>query len=317
MMYMKTRPLAFLICAALIAPTAHAIDDFNIQMSKILHEDTSLDHDIYTKGESAGLWDSQCPWLQNPSVGLHFKTTHYERTIGQITAFRGRAEIELYRPIVDLHFQTIGGVNVGLAYSHGFMSHDEFGPFFMREFEGDVDSGGAYLAKQWDCGFKIGATVSYSSGELRFKDFDEPFFEFNTLGASGAIGFARNFGDKTTWKNVFVDTSANFLHQTRENSWHLLWMTKVGHNCCERFSVYGLFNLFYEIDYRDPNSFVPDGFRGYHPYGDDTWGEAGGGFQARLCHGVSFTAEATTPIMDKGIRAKSAFQVRGGLNWSF
>jgi hypothetical protein len=314
---MRTHSIVFLMCTALIAPATHAIDDFNIQMSKILHEDTSLNHDIYTAGQSAGLWDSQCPLLQKPSVGLRFHATHQEREW-----FTGispqRSETELYRPVVDLHFQTIGGVNVGVAYSHGFLTETRFvAPFFEFETEGDSDSAGAYLAKQWDCGFKVGATVSYSTGELRDARSNNQFFDFNTIGASGAVGFARSFGDKTTWKNVFVDTSANFLHQTREDSWHFLWMAKVGHNCCERFSVYGVFNFFYEIDYRDFRFSLPDGFRGYHPYRDDQWGEAGGGFQAELCHGLTFTAEATTPILDKGITAENAFQVRGGLNWNF
>jgi hypothetical protein len=212
----------------------------------------------------------------------------------------------------------VGGVNIGLVYSHGFASEEDvfFGTVGKVLIEGDLDSGGGYVAKQFDCGFKLGATWAYSAGELRLKDAHRPFSEFDTFGASGALGFARSFGDKKNWRNAFVDTSANFLFQSEEDAWSFLWMAKVGHNCCERFAVYGLFNLYHKLDYRG-RFVVSPVFAGYRPYGDDTWGETGGGFQARLWRGLTFTAEATTPVLDEGLIASNAFQVRAAFHWRF
>ena len=93
-------------------------------------------------------------------------------------------------------------------------------------------------------------------------------------------------------------------------------MAKVGHNCCERFAFYGIFNLFHEME-QEGGSAIPLGYSGYHPMGDETWGETGAGFQAQLGRGFSLTAEATTPVLDEGNVACNAFQVRSGVNWSF
>jgi hypothetical protein len=223
--------------------------------------------------------------------------------------------------MVTVGFETFGGVNVGLAYSHAFLFEDRTffipsSPFPLQiaEIEGDRDSVGGYFSKQWNCGFKAGATWSYSTAELRHNDRE--FFELNAVGASGSLGFARSFGEKKFGRNAFVDTSANFLYQAEEDAWYFLWMAKLGHNICERFAVYGLFNLFYDMEYEGQFG-VPRGFAGYRPYADDTWGETGGGFQARLCHGLSFTAEATIPVLDENFIAENAFQVRSALNWTF
>lgn len=303
-------------------PTVNAIDDFGVQVNKAMHEDTSLRHDVYTVGESAGLWGSECPWFQKPSVSLRFNTIHQDRPT---RFFPGGSYIpgvdsELYSPLVAVGFETIGGVNAGLAYSHAFLveeeTHPSPRPFAPRRFEleGDRDSVGVYLSKQWNCGLKVGGTWSYSTAEQRFGDRE--ILDFNTMGASGSLGFARSFGEKKFGRNVFVDTSANFLYQTEEDAWYFVWMAKLGHNICERFAVYGLFNLFYDMEYEGQFG-VPQGFAGYRPYLDDTWGEAGGGVQVRLCHGLNFMGEATIPVLDEGFIAEDAFQLRGGLNWSF
>jgi hypothetical protein len=290
-------------------PKALAFDEFNLQMSRVLHEETSWSRDIYTSGTSADLWKSKCPWLQRPAVSVRFNATHQELAGTFVDA-------DLFAPMASVSFQTYGGLNVGLAYAHGFVSEEPvfLGFFGPSELKGDSDSIGGYVGKQWDCGFKAGATVAYTSAELRFQAFD-PFYEFDTVGASGALGFARSFGEKKFGKNIFVDTSANFLYQSEDESWHFIWMAKVGHNFCKEFAVYGIFNLFHELKQRDSFG-VTHQFSGYHPSRDETWGEAGGGFQARLGRGLSFTAEATAPVLDEYI-ARNAFQVRAALNWSF
>jgi hypothetical protein len=62
---------------------------------------------------------------------------------------------------------------------------------------------------------------------------------------------------------------------------------------------------------------VPLGPSGYHPIGDETWGETGGGLNAQLGRGVLLSAEATVPVLDEGIPADNAFQVRAALSWKF
>ena len=302
--------LVYLSAPIVIACTAHAIDDFNIQMSKNAQDDMSLRYDIYTTGERANLWQSQSDWFQTPKVGLQFHALHQERYMGVTSS-------DLYRPMVDVSFQTVAKINVGLAYGHGFMTDEAviFGGARTIKLEGDMDSVGGYVGRQFDCGFKLGATWAYSTADLGLKGFD-PSVDFNTVGASGSIGFARSFGEKKFGRNIFVDTSANFLYQSEEDAWYFLWMGKLGHNFCEAFSVYAIFNIYHEMDYKGRFG-VPLAYAGYRPYGDETWGEVGGGFQARLCHGLSFTTEGTTPVMDSSFEACNAFQIRAGLNWSF
>jgi len=239
-----------------------------------------------------------------------FNATHQER-------FGGLTETDLLAPMLDLSFQTYAGVNVGIVYSHGFLSDEQAfpGTFGGSKFEGDIDSVGGYLAKQWDCGFKVGATVAYSTADLRYEN-GRSFYDFDIVGTSVALGYARSFGEKKFGRNVFVDTSANFLYQSEEDAFYFLWMAKVGHSFSERFAAYGIFNLFHVIDFNG-NYVIPEGYVGYHPFGDETWGETGAGFQAQLCHGFTFTAEATTPVLDEQFVATDSFQVRAGLNWRF
>jgi hypothetical protein len=302
---MKRRTLLVLISFTTI-PMAQAIDDFQVQMTRYAHDDMSLRYDVFTVGEQrSSNFDSE--WFQLPKVALGFGATHHNR-------FRDRVHSELYRPMIDLSFQTIGKINFGIAYAHGFAS-DELPLGFRRfDFEGNFHSIGGYLGRQWDCGFKLSGAWSYSTGEYGVDDFRRKT-SLDWGGGSGAIGYARSFGEKKFGRNLSVDTSANILYQSEEDFWHFVWMAKLGHNICERFAIYGMFNLFHELDRRSGG--LPIAYGGYHPYGDETWGELGGGFQARLCRGLSFTAEATTPVLDEGTAAHNAFQVRAGLNWSF
>jgi hypothetical protein len=299
-----------LTASCAVVCTVHAIDDFNVQMSKNAQDDMSLRYDIYTTGERADLWESKSDWFQTPKVGVQFHATHQERYMGVTSS-------DLYRPVIDLSFQTAGKINVGLAYGHGFVTDEAviFGGRRTFKLEGDMDSVGGYVGRQFDCGFKLGATWSHSTADLAFKGRD-PFLDFETTGASGSIGYAHSFGEKRFGRNIFVDTSANFLYQSEEDAWYFLWMAKLGHSFCDAFSVYSIFNIYHEMDYKGRFG-VPLAYAGYRPYGDETWGEVGGGFQARLCHGLSFTTEGTTPVMDSSFEACNAFQIRSGLNWSF
>jgi hypothetical protein len=311
--FMKAHLARLSLGTLLCASTAFAIDDFNIQMSKLAHEETSWRHDVYTIATSAELWKSECPWLQKPAVTLRFNAMQQERG-------GGFYESELLAPMFDVSFQTFGGVNVGIAYQHGFLSEDFFstGVLSRRQVESDLDSIGGYLTKQWDCGFNVGATWAYSRADIvtGFGPFGEVLQEFDTVGASGTLGFARSFGEKKFGRNVFIDTSANFLYQSEEEAWYFLWMAKAGHNICPRVAVFGIFNLFHVLDYNGHFS-VPIGFAGYGPIGDETWGEAGGGIQAQLPWGISMSAEVTTPVLDEGFIAQNAYQVRAALNWRF
>ena len=303
------KQLSLISLCLIFGGTAFAFDDFNLQMGKVLHEETSWSHDIYTVGNSAGLLKSGSPWLQKPSVTLRFNATHQE-------PFETFSEIDLYQPMASLSFQTIGGISIGLSYAHGFLKEDLSNPIYTSSFklEGDSDSVGGYVSKQWDCGLKVGGTWAYTKADLRFEG-GRTFYDFDTVGTSGTLGFARSFGEKKFGKNVFVDTSANFLYESEDESWHFIWMAKVGHNLCKEFAIYGIFNLFEELEQRD-SFVVPYQYSGYHPSLDKTWGEAGGGFQAQLGWGFSFTAEATAPVMDEEYK-RNAFQVRSALNWSF
>ena len=295
-----------------LTPTLFAFDDFNLQMSKLQHEQTSWSHDIYTVSPDVRPEGTPWAWLQQPAIAARVNYTHQDR-------FDGFYKSDLVSPMVDFSFQTIGGVNVGVAYSHGFLSEEQiFIPGLPSpvKFEGDQDSVGAYVAKQWDCGLKVGGTWSYSSAKIAFKDYNFTRADYDTVGASGMIGFARSFGQKKFGKNVFVDTSANFLNQSEEQSWNFLWMAKVGHNLCREFAVYGIFNLFHELEHGE--SFrIPVGYAGYHPLGETTWGEAGGGVQAQLGHGFSLTAEATTPVICESPGDIAAVQLRAAVNWVF
>ena len=289
---------------------ARAFDDFALLTSEAMHEETSWQNNIYTLDASPKLWSTNCPWLQAPSVALRFNATHQER-------FAAFSETDLYQPMASLSFQTIGGINVGLSYAHGFLREEQFNPLSTGgpfKLEGDSDSVGGYVSKQWDCGLKIGGTWAYTTADLAPKGGNS-FYDFDTVGASGALGFARSFGEKKFGRNVFVDTSANFLYESEDESWHFVWLAKAGHNLCQEFAIYGIFNLFQELEQRQ-SSVVPYQYSGYHPSLDTTWGEAGGGFQAQLGRGFSLTAEATTPIMDAE-NTRNAFQVRSALNWSF
>jgi hypothetical protein len=297
---------AFLV----ISGTANAFDDFNIQMAKTAHEETSWRNDVYTTTDASNLWKSDCPWFQKPAATLRFNGTHQER-------FGGLEEIDLFAPMLDVSFQTRGGVNMGIGYQHGFLSEDQLvlGSFRTVPLEGESDSIGGYVTKQWDCGFKLVATWSYSQADIELEG-GPTVFEFNTFGASGALGFARTFGEKRIGRNIFIDTSATVLYQSEQESERFLWLAKVGHNICPRVAVYGIFNLFHELD-NDGRIGVPFEYAGYHPSGDETWGEAGGGLQAQVWRGLSLTAEATTPVLDEGFPAQNAFQVRAALNWRF
>jgi hypothetical protein len=313
--------LRLLLAVACLSPAAlRAFDEFSLQIIKTQHEESSWNHDIYTTRRSAELLPSSS-WLQKPAVTLRYNATHEEYDWVE-------GEIDHRSPMASLSFQTIGGVQVGVSYAYGCIEEDIpqfYGPF-QREHESR--SVGGYVAKQWDCGLKVGATWSHTRGDLGYKDFDSTYYKFDTLSASAMLGFARSFGEKKFGRNVFVDTSANFLHEFEDEPWHFIWMAKAGHNLCPEFAIYGIFNLVRELDERRSNV-VPSEYMGYHPIRnvslpivdspastDRTWGEAGGGFQVQLGRGFSLSAEATTPIMDDN-DTRNVFQVRSALNWSF
>src|ERR1051325_1748802 len=144
---MNTRTLAAVGAAFAVVSTTHAFDDFNLQMTKIQHENVSLAHDVYTVGASEALFDSTCPWFQKPGVGVRFEFFHQERSY----PYYFQQDIDLYRPMLDLHFQTYAGVDVGLTYGHALLNDEYKDYFFPRRFEGDMDSVGGYVAKQCDC----------------------------------------------------------------------------------------------------------------------------------------------------------------------
>jgi len=259
-----TRTIYGFFC--LTAATALGLDDFNVQMSKAAHEETSWRHDIYSTADSAALWKSESAWFQKPALALRLNVTHEERLFRQFTpsgAGLETSDSDLWSPMFSAGFQTWGGMDVGVAYAHTIHTlklrlPTPSGLTTSIEEDNELDSIGGYVAKQWDCGFKAAATWSYTwmDGETFL------FQEFDTVGASGALGFARSFGEKKFGRNTFVDTSANFLFQSEEETWHFLWLAKAGHNICPRVSVYGIFNLFHRLE--DPASFsVPLGPGGY------------------------------------------------------
>jgi hypothetical protein len=314
--------LRTLLVVAFLSPAAvRAFDEFSLQIIKTQHEESSWNHDIYTTRRSTELWTSTSPWLQKPALTVRFNATHQDYDWAD-------ADYDLLSPMASLSFQTIGGVQIGVSYAYGLISQEMPAFFGPVEFEHESRSVGGYVAKQWDCGLKVGATWSHTRGELSYKDADDPYYKFDTLSASAMLGFARSFGEKKFGRNVFVDTSANFLFEFEDEPWHFIGMAKVGHNLCPEFALYGIFNLFHELEERSSNV-VPSQYMGYHPVRDywpgvltdpsdpdRTWGEAGGGFQVQLGRGFSLSAEATTPIMDDN-DTRNVFQVRSALNWSF
>jgi hypothetical protein len=288
-------------------------------MLKVMHEEVSERAVVSTATSSAKLWNPDSEWFRNPGVAVRFEASHQRRDF----LFGDMVELDLYRPMVGFNFQTIGGIEAGVTYGHAFLCEENtrFG-FVRRDVESDMDSVGGYLAKQFDCGFRIGGSWSYSDAEFRFDGNDDPFFEYDTVGAAAGIGFARSFGEKTFGQNVFIDTSANFVYQDLlgnfgddDEAWNFLWLAKVGHNICEEFAVYGLFNLYHDLD--DGNGGRVLQYGGLRPYGDDTWAEVGGGFATHFGGGFTFRAEAVTPVLDQQFTADEAFQVRAALNFRF
>jgi hypothetical protein len=314
--------LRLLLAVACLSPAAlRAFDEFSLQIIKTQHEESSWNHDIYTGRRSTELLPSSS-WFQKPALTVRFNATHQDYEWAD-------ADYDLLSPMASLSFQTIGGVQIGVSYAYGLISQ-EMPPFFLGpyKYEHESRSVGGYVAKQWDCGLKVGATWSHTRGDLGYENFGDPYYKFDTLSASAMLGFARSFGEKKFGRNVFVDTSANFLFEFEDEPWHFIGMVKAGHNLCPEFAIYGVFNLFHELEERRSNV-VPSQYMGYHPikdisFGtitagpltDQTWGEAGGGFQVQLGRGFSLSAEATTPIMDDN-DTRNVFQVRSALNWSF
>jgi hypothetical protein len=305
----------------IMASTAFALDDFNVQANKIAHEETSWRHDVYTTGRSMDLWKSDWEWFQQPALTVRLSSAHRERSILLFTPSGPQSmtsDSDIWTPMLSGSFQTVAGINVGVTYGRTIQTLDSkvaipSGSFVTVEAEDQLDSVGGYVSKQWDCGLNLAGTWSYTwtDGERFF------FREFDTVGASGALGFARSFGEKTFGRNIFVDTSANFFFENDDvqDLWHFVWMAKVGHNFCPAFSVYGLFNLFHELERESPG--FDFNSRDYYPLFDETWGEAGGGLQTQFGEGFSLMAEAATPILDEGITSENAFQVRAALNWRF
>ncbi len=302
--------------------TASAFDDFNVQMSKIAHEETSWRHDIYTQADTAGLWKSDWAWLQKPALTYRYSITQERRSPPAITTASGFTtplgpDSEMQSSGLSGSFETWGGVALGFSYAHthqdsSFRVVTPGGGIATVQGEDTLDSFGAYVAKQWTNGLKANAIWSHTrtDGERYVMP------AFDTSGVSGGMGYARSFGEKRIGRNVFVDTSANFLYQSGEESWHFLWQAKAGHSLCPRFAIYGLFNLFHRLEEGDGTR-IPTGPAGYHPIGDETWGETGVGWQGQLWFGASLTGEITVPILDQGITAENAFQVRAAMNWSF
>lgn len=312
------KKLLFLLPVSVVS-TASALDDFNVQMLKVMHEEVSERAGVYTATSSAEIWNPDSEWFRNPGVAVRFEASHQRR---DFPFFPGDiVEIDIYRPMVGFNFQTIGGIEAGITYGHAFL-YEERTFAFPRDVESDMDSVGGYLAKQFDCGFRIGGSWSYSDAEFRFDGNDDPFFEYDTVGAAAGIGFARSFGEKTFGRNVFIDTSANFVYQDllenvigEDEEWTFLWLAKVGHNICEEFAIYGLFNLYHDLNDRIGGRVIEYG--GLRPYGDDTWAEMGGGFETHFGGGFTFRAEAVTPVLDQEFTANEAFQVRAALNFRF
>ncbi len=305
---------------ALTAASAFAFDDFNVQVRKTAHEEIAWRRDIYTT-TGAELWKSESKWFQSPAVTLRLNYTREEPAVRFSTPSGGggfiRPESDLWSPMLSAGFQTWGGIDVGVAYAHSIHSPRlrvvlPSGGVATIDDDNHLNSVGGYVAKQWDCGLNVAGTWSYTSTEgdtVLIREFD-------TVGASGGLGFARSFGERKIGRNIFVDTSANFLYQSEEETWHFLWLAKVGHNLCPRAAVYGVFNLFHRLE--DPSGLtVPLGPSGYHPLKDETWGEAGGGLQAQIWRGLSATVEATVPVLDEEIAAEDAFQIRAALHWKF
>jgi hypothetical protein len=315
--------LRTLLVIAFLSPAeVRAFDEFSLQIIKTQHEESSWNHDIYTGRRSTELLPSSS-WFQKPALTVRFNATHQEYDWID-------GEIDHRSPMASLSFQTIGGVQIGVSYAYGCIEEDI--PQFYGPFQGEHESRsvGGYVAKQWDCGLKVGATWSHTRGDLGLENFGDPYYKFDTLSASAMLGFARSFGEKKFGRNVFVDTSANFLFEFEDEPWHFIGMVKVGHNLCPEFALYGIFNVIRELEERSSNV-VPSEYMGYHPIrnfppigsvttdpssADQTWGEAGGGFQVQLGRGFSLSAEATTPIMDDN-DTRNVFQVRSALNWSF
>ncbi len=282
----------FAVSILVFIPLVQTFGASPVEVLKVMHEELSLNHGIYSPVAS-NRWASESAWFQNPGVSLRFGAGHQEAEgIG--------FESESYTPEISVRFQTVGQLEVGVMYAHTFFQQTEFFyPFGKFQFEGDTDSVGGYLARQFDCGFRVGAGVSYSAsssgpeGSSRRSHSD-------TFGASGGIGFARSFGEKRFGRNVFVDTSANFLYYSEVEKWYFVWMTKLGHNLTENIAVYGLFNLFCS---------------GSRP--DATSGEAGGGIFIRCCEKLRLTAEAATPVLDDSSYRTSSYYVRTGLHFDF
>jgi len=268
----------------LVFASAHGIDNFHTQMSKILHENVSLNCDICIEGVPAELWKSDSPWLRNPGVGLRFNEAHWERS----------SQVDVYNPMLDVNFQTLDGIDVGLIYSHSILLEETPGFGFGRfKRESHADSVGVYVAKHFNCGFRAGAAYSYTTD-----DFGS-FPQSDTSGASATIGFARSFGEQRLGRNVFIDTSANFVYYTTVEAWDFLWLAKMGQSFSDRFGAYGVFNLYHSLE------------RGGRPFA-----EAGGGLQAQIVRSVTFILEGTTPVIDRS-KPDIAFQFRTALHWRF
>src|SRR3954470_9416776 len=100
---------------ALTAATVFAFHDFNVQMIKTAHEETSWRHDIYTTADSADLWKSESIWFQKPAVALRLNVTHDERFVrvfspGGLSFSSNHSD--LWSPTLSGGFQTRGGIDV-------------------------------------------------------------------------------------------------------------------------------------------------------------------------------------------------------------
>lgn len=295
------------MATVLTAFNLRAADDFTVQTTKNLHDDLALSHDVYTSGQSAQLWDAEHEWLRNPAVGVRFDMLHYE--VGDIIS------LDSYRPVLVLKAQTYADINVGISYAHAFIS-EEITPFLGRyKWEADLDSFGGYVAKQFDFGGKLGVAYTYSHAEYGVEG--SRTFEMDLRSFIGSAGFARSFGEKKLGHNLFVDASANFLYSDDADVWDFVGLMKVGTALCKDFAVFGVINVYNQLDYDSGRFFGVFPFSDYRPYADDTWGEAGGGFQARLGKGFSLTAEMTTPVLDDGRVTEEPFLVRADLTWRF
>jgi hypothetical protein len=309
----RTVPSTCLFLASLAAGSA--LDEFNNQMLKAAHEELGLERNVVTESDARRCPDAE--WFRNLGLSARYIAT-------DVWFDEDRFERSLYTPAIGAYLQTVGGVQLGMTYSYQVAEYEvppSFG-FFGERHESEAHSVGGYVGKQFACGFKIATAWSYTDAKVdAHSGAGSIDYDVDRTSGSAGIGFARSFGDKTSWKNVFVDTSANLLYQSEEQSWVFAWNNKLGHNICPRFAVYGIFNLYHSIDEEFDGLSLMERtvapYGGYHPpFWDETWGEVGGGFETRLLSRLVLRAEATTPVMiEYGDR--DFFQFRGALHWEF